>query len=142
MEVIVLAGLIGAGYYINDNKRKTNIENFEGSNINSTTIPNHNDLYDLNNYETSQQMQEISAQELIGDMLSGQTNIVDSTQTMNNTHRNIYLNLGEDDSDQVFSNNSDEFIDKENFLRNDQGYSAVPYYKGNSAPTINLESNH
>ena len=75
MEVIVLAGLIGAGYYINDNKRKTNIENFEGSNINSTTIPNHNDLYDLNNYETSQQMQEISAQELIGDMLSGQTNI-------------------------------------------------------------------
>lgn len=142
MEVVVLAGLLGAGYYINDNNKKK-IELLNNNNMNmNTNIPTHNDVYDLNNYETSQQLQEISAQELIGNMLSGNQNIIDSTQTMNNIHRNSNLNLGEDDSDQIFSNNLDEFIDKDNFLRNDQGYVSVPYFKGNSAPNINLENNY
>ena len=39
MEVLVLAGLVGAGYYINDNKRRNNIETFEGGDINSNIIP-------------------------------------------------------------------------------------------------------
>ena len=141
MEVIVLAGLIGAGYYINDNKRKNNIENF-GNNIDSNIIPTHNNLYDINTYEIGQELQQISAQELISDMISGNENIVDSTQTINNTHRNIDLNIGEHDNNQIFSNNSDELIDKNNFLRNDQGFSVVPYYKGTASPTINIENNH
>ena len=132
MEVLVLAGLIGAGYYVNDNKRRNNIETFEGGDINSNIIPDNNDLYDLTNYETSQQLQEVSAQELIGDMLSGTTNIVDSTQTMNNTHRNVNLNIGEDEIE-IFSGNSDLFINKEDFLRDDRGYTAVPYYKGTAS---------
>ena len=98
-------------------------------------------LYDLSNYETSQQLQEVSAQELIGDMLSGRTNVIDSTQTMNNTHRNVNLNIGEDETE-IFSGNSELFINKEDFLRDDRGYSAVPYYKGNSSTTINLDSNN
>tara|TARA_Y100001980_G_C14552382_1_gene336553 strand:+ start:611 stop:2383 length:1773 start_codon:yes stop_codon:yes gene_type:complete len=141
MEVLVLAGLIGAGYYINDNKRRNNIETFEGGDINSNIIPDNNDLYDLTNYETSQQLQEVSAQELIGDMLSGRTNVIDSTQTMNNTHRNVNLNIGENETE-IFSGNSDLFINKEDFLRDDRGYSAVPFYKGTASPTINLDSNH
>ena len=118
MEVLVLAGLIGAGYYINDNKRKNNISSFEindiNSNINSNIVQNGNDLYDINNYEVTQQLQEVSAQELIGDML-GRTNVIDSTQTMNNTHRNVNLNIGEDETE-IFSGNSDLFINKEDFF--------------------------
>ena len=74
MEVLVLASLIAAGYYIND-KKKTGIETFEGDNTNSNIIPAHNDLYDTNNYSVSQQLQEVSAQDLISDIISGETNI-------------------------------------------------------------------
>jgi len=141
MEVLVLAGLVGFGYYVND-KKKTNIETFEGDNINSNIIPTHNDLYDTNNYSVSQQLQEVSAQDLISDIMSGNTNIIDSTQTMNNVHRNVHLNLGEEDASEIFSDNSELFIDKGNFLRDDRGYSAVPFFKGTAAPTINLDNNH
>ena len=34
------------------------------------------------------------------------------------------------------------FIDKDDFLRDDRGYSAVPFYKGTAAPTINLDNNY
>ena len=112
MEVLVLAGLIGAGYYINDNKKKS-IETFDGD-INSSIIPNDNDLYDIRNYETSKQLEEVSAQDLISSMLSGNTNIVDSTRTMNNVHRNVNLNLGEEETE-IFSDNLGTFIEKENF---------------------------
>jgi hypothetical protein len=139
MELLVLAALGGFGYYINDNKNKT-IETFNDENINNTIIPDNNNLYDTKNYETSKKLEEVSAQDLISDMLSGNTNIVDSTQTMNNVHRNINLNLGEET--EIYSDNLESFIEKGNFLRDDRGYAAVPFYKGTAAPTINLDNNH
>ena len=99
-----------------------------------------NDLYDTNNYEVSKVLEEVSARDLIDDMLSGNTNIVDSTQTMGNTHRNVNLNLGEDN--QVYSDNLEEYIDTNDFLRDDRGFAVTPFFKGTAAPTINLENNY
>ena len=141
MDVILaLGGLLGAGMYINNENKKRTIQTFDNE-INSSIIPEHNDLYDIRNYETSKQLEEVSARDLINDMLTGNTNIVDSTRTLNNVHRNVNLNLGEEETE-IYSENLEKFIDKDDFLRDDRGYSAVPFYKGTAAPTINLDNNH
>ena len=138
--ILALAGLLGAGMYINNENKKRTIQTFDNE-INSSIIPEHNDLYDIRNYETSKQLEEVSARDLINDMLTGNTNIVDSTRTLNNVHRNVNLNLGEEETE-IYSESLEKFIDKDDFLRDDRGYSAVPFYKGTAAPTINLDNNY
>lgn len=43
-----------------------------------------------------------------------------------------------EDNNLIYSNSLENFIDKKDFLKNDQGIGVVPYYKGRAPPTVDL----
>ena len=96
MDALLLLGaIVGGGMYLENEKKKNN-KDYRVNNSN-TILPNHNSVYDTNNYEISKNIEEVKASDIISDMINnGNTNIVDSTQTYNNQHRLGNLNTGED----------------------------------------------
>ena len=136
--LLILGGIIGTGVYL-DNKKKNNVDiNSMDSDVNDVKVlPQHNNIYDTNNYNMSKQIEEITAIDMIDSMRNDKKNIIDSTQTYNNVHRNVNLDIGDIKYSEILQD-----ISKDDFMKNDQGISTVPYFKGNSAPTINFDNNY
>ena len=86
-----------------------------------------------------------------------ETNIVDVNRATNNEHRLSGLNVGEHDtlnyvevpqveqqgdqdvSEYVYSQQLNAYVKRDDFLTNDQGINAVPYFRGTEAPSINYD---
>ena len=111
MEAVVILGIIGTGYLLN-NKVDHSIDHEINPNI---QIPSHNSVYDTNNYLISKQMQEISATDLIN-------NKDGKTYDINNKTQKITGQLFDEDIGFFNINHSKDkiFDSKGNDLTNDQ----------------------
>ena len=138
--LLLLGGIIGAGMYLENEKDKKSVQTFQTNKNDNTIVPNHSNVYDTNNYEISKNVEEVKATDIINDMMNNSnSNIVDNTQTSNNQHRLPGLNSGENT---IYSEALNKEISKSDFLRNNQGVLAVPYFKGTSSPNIDLDNNY
>ena len=136
--LLILGGIIGTGVYL-DKKKKNNVDinNIDTDVNNVKVLPEHNNIYDTNNYSMSKQIEEITAEDMISSMRNDKKKIIDSTQTYNNIHRNVNLDIG---NNEIYSESLPN-ISKENFMKNDQGISTTPFFRG-SSPTIDLDNNY
>lgn len=135
--LLVLGGIIGAGIYL-DNNNKKNLDNTSTTN-GIVDTPNHDTVYDTNNYAMSKEIEEVTAADMINRLRDDKSKIIDSAQSYNNQHRNVNLNIGEDS---IYSQALDQEIKTDEFLKNDQGFLTVPYFKGNAPPEIDYENNY
>ena len=137
--LLILGGIIGTGIYL-DNKKNNNLNNIDinSSDVNNLKVlPQHNNIYDTNNYNMSTEIEKVTAIDMIDSMKNDKQKIIDFTQTYNNIHRNVNLNLEDNQYSEVFENTN-----QDDFMKNDQGISTVPYFKGNSPPDIDLNNNY
>ena len=158
METAILMGLIGLGYLQSTSNRDEANPNIHPE-INT---PSHNSVYDQNNFKESKEQEEILAKDVIEQINRRETNIVDVNRVANNEHRLSGLNVGESDSlnyvevpqieqqglqsninedqsEYIYSQSLNAYVKRDNFLTNDQGINAVPFFKGTEAPTINYQ---
>ena len=158
METAILMGLIGLGYLQSTSNRDEANPNIHPE-INT---PTHNSVYDQNNFEESKKQEEILAKDVIERVNRKETNIVDINRVSNNEHRLSGLNVGESDSlnyievpqidqqglqsninedqsEYIYSQSLNAYVKRDDFLTNDQGIPAVPFFKGTEAPTINYQ---
>ena len=135
MEGIILLGLLGAGYVMNndkDDKHKTYPEvkppMYTGSG---------NTIYDINNYKDSKLVEQQLVNQNHQEAMKGDSKMIDSLN-MNgrNTLRNISP-VGTNDIDSTMSGTS---ISRDDFLVNDQGIKIEPFFSG-SPPNINYDEN-
>jgi hypothetical protein len=142
MEALVLLGLVGAGYLINKDDEKEQESSIINNNI-LKNIPLNNSVYDTNNFENSLKEEKLMADKQYMDMHKENSNIKDINRAINNTHRLSNLNVGEIDnnSEFVYSEGMGGYVKKTDFLTNDQGIGVEPYFKGRSAPLIDLSDN-
>ena len=135
MEGILLLGLLGAGYVMNndkDDKHKTYPEvkppMYTGSG---------NTIYDINNYKDSKLVEQQLVNQNYGEAMKGDSKMIDSLN-MNgrNTLRDI-LPVGTNDIDSTMSGTA---ISRDDFLVNDQGIKIEPFFSG-SPPNVNYDEN-
>ena len=126
MEGLILLGVLGAGYLLNEDKeKKQTVYNevepplFTGSG---------NTIYDMNNVKDAQRYEIDKVMEHHKQSISGDSKVVDA---LNMDGRNTLRN---DNDFGTMDSMSGEKIDKANFLINDQGIKIEPYFKG-SGPT-------
>ena len=63
MEAIIILGIIGTGYILNDSKE--NNDTIDGELTPELQLPTHNNVYDTNNYDESKGIQLTTANELL-----------------------------------------------------------------------------
>ena len=63
MEAIIMLGIIGTGYILNDSKE--NNDTIDGELTPELQLPTHNNVYDTNNYDESKGIQLTTANELL-----------------------------------------------------------------------------
>tara|TARA_B110000495_G_scaffold127220_1_gene110664 strand:- start:704 stop:2476 length:1773 start_codon:yes stop_codon:yes gene_type:complete len=136
MEALVIIGLIGAGLLSSKDKDKTETR------VNKEIhLPTSDNLYSSEFYEKSNEMiHNISGKNFESSMDDG--NRIINTKKLS-TEGSKYLEDVVEDlelrktkenlSDYTYSSISGNFVDKDNFLTNDQGISAQPFFK--HAPT-------
>ena len=143
MEALVIIGLIGLGLATSNNKDDNNHINSEvNGNINDPSQDNlyHADFYNQtqkvirnrasNNYESSfeEGNKMINNQKL--DRVSGGFREEDEDGSNINE-------IKEGFSDYIYSNSTGEYTHKDDFLRNDQGIKAQPFFKS-APPSIDI----
>lgn len=142
MEALVLLGIVGAGYLANKDSEQEQESSIVNNNI-LKNIPLNTSVYDTNNLENSLKVEKSMANKKISDMQKNNSNIIDINHVINNTHRLANLNVGEvnNNSEYVYSEGMGGYVKKTDFLINDQGIGVEPYFKGRSAPIIDLNDN-
>ena len=128
MEAAILLGLVGIGYLKNKDQ-KTPIDTTVNEDISKINTGN---IYDSTNYykETNEQVKEL-AKKNFGDSFNPDKNVFNSKKV---PKRETFISdLKENFTDSVYSSISDNYIEQNDFLRNDQGISAQPFFK--KAPT-------
>tara|TARA_Y100000817_G_C16856226_1_gene544097 strand:- start:352 stop:2010 length:1659 start_codon:yes stop_codon:yes gene_type:complete len=133
MEGLILLGVLGAGYLINEDKKK---EEKTYSTIQPPlNIDSGTTIYDQSNLKDAQRYEIDKVQEYHDMAMKGDTKIIDS---LNMDGRNT---LRDDDfkSSEIINSISGEKLHSKDFLVNDQGIKASPFFKG-TAPTQNIEN--
>ena len=121
MEAAVLLGLVAVGYLKN---KKDDGDNPIITNVNSNVnMSNGENIYDSGDYynETKKEVKDLVKNNFNSSMNEGSNVINDK-----NLDRNLNV---EGFQELIYSNNSGETIDSEDFLRNDQGITSQPYFK-------------
>lgn len=134
MEGVILLGLLGAGYLLNDkdDKHKTYPQAtppiFSGS---GTTV------YDINNYKDSQIIEQQLVMRNQQEAMKGDSKVIDS---LNMNGRNTLRDSVPEGTNDIQSSMSGSVIDKSDFLVNDQGIKIEPFFSG-SPPNVNFDEN-
>tara|TARA_B100000214_G_scaffold363714_1_gene329536 strand:+ start:1704 stop:3440 length:1737 start_codon:yes stop_codon:yes gene_type:complete len=121
MEAAVLLGLVAVGYLKN---KKDDGDNPVITNVNSNVnMSNGENIYDSGDYynETKKEVKD-----LVDNNFNSSIN--EGSKVINDKNLNRNLNV-EGFQELIYSNNSGETIDSEDFLRNDQGITSQPYFK-------------
>lgn len=134
MEGIILLGLLGAGYLLNDrdDKHKTYPQTTP-----SLYSGSGNTVYDINNYKDSQLIEQQLVTRNQREAMKGDSKVIDSLNM--NGRNTLRDNLPVGTSD-IQSNMSGTVIDKDEFLVNDQGIKIEPFFSG-SPPNVNFDEN-
>ena len=134
MEGIILLGVLGAGYLLNEDKEKKQTVYpeikpplFEGSG---------NTIYDMNNVKDAQRYEIEKVIQHHKEAMKGDSKIVDS---LNMGGRNT-VQSGVELGDRI-SSISGEQINRDNFLINDQGIKVEPFFSGSGPTEVNLDEN-
>ena len=124
MEAAILLGLVGIGY-LKNKEQKTPIDSTVIEDISKVNTGN---VYDSTNYykETNEQVKEL-AKEKFSDSFHPDKNVFNSKKVPK--RETLITDLKENFTDSVYSSISDNYIDQNDFLRNDQGISAQPFFK-------------
>ena len=121
MEAAVLLGLVAVGYLKN---KKDDGDNPVITNVNSNVnMSNGENIYDSGDYYTETKKE---VKDLVDNNFNSSIN--EGSKVINDKNLNRNLNV-EGFQELIYSNNSGETIDSEDFLRNDQGITSQPYFK-------------
>ncbi len=133
MEGAILIGLAGIGYLINkDNDNDKNKHHVE-TNVRPKVFQNSNSsIYDLNNYLDSKKYEEQLVKQNFQQTLDNKSNMVSD---YNASEKEVTPN-----SDIIFGLDGNP-IDKDNFLVNDQGIKAQPFFKKEGFTNDLIEGN-
>ena len=135
MEGLILLGILGAGYLINEDKDKKQKIYDE---IQPPLFQNSsNTVYDLNNVKDAQKYEVDQVIKHHKEAMEPGSKVIDA---LNMGNRNT-LNQG---SQEIYTDNiktlSGGEIKKENFLLNDQGVLMEPFFAGNGPSDIDLDA--
>jgi len=120
MEAAVLLGLVALGYLKNkEDEGKNPIITSVNSN---PSLTNGENVYDSNYFQETKREVKDLVKNNFSQSLNDNSNVISDK----NLKRNINV---EGFQDVIYSNNSGEFIDGGDFLRNDQGISSQPFFK-------------
>ena len=133
MEGLILLGLMGAGYILNNDKEKNTHYStlkppmYQGS---------QTSVYDLNNHKDSRVIEKNMVRRYHDMSKKGGSKI----RELNNLQgRGNMQNTGLDDN--YVESISGTRISKENFLKNDQDIKVEPFFSGSGPRNINFEEN-
>ena len=139
MESVVLLGLMGVGYFMNQDKEKGKTDKvhldvappiFQGSG---------NSIYDQANYKDSKEYEIDILQKSHALAMKGDSKVIDAlNMDGRNTLRDTSFTKGVGDNIQSISGSP---ISKEDFLVNDQGIKIEPFFSGSGPPNINYDDN-
>ena len=133
MEGIILLGILGAGYLINEDKEKKQKANteiqpplFQGSG---------NTIYDMNNVKDAQRYEIDQVMKHHKEAMKPDSKVIDA---LNMDGRNTLRDpLVSDNRIQTLDGNT---MDPKNFLVNDQGIKVEPFFSGSGPPGVNYDS--
>ena len=132
MEALILLGVLGAGYLIEEDKNKKH------SVYNEVTPPlvegSGNTIYDINNFKDAKKYEIDKVIQNHNEAMKGNSKVVDA---LNMDGRNT-LNEGIEYDTKIKSIHGG-VINKEDFLINDQGIKIEPFFKGSGPQQVNLE---
>ena len=142
MEALILLGIIGTGYLANQEEKKEQSSSRVNKNL-LKNIPSETSVYEVNNLSNSLKEEKTMADKQMDGMINDTNNVIDINRAINNTHRLSNLNIGEisNNSEYIWSESTQGYVKKDNFLINDQGIGVEPFFKGRSAPLIDLNDN-
>tara|TARA_B110000902_G_C14259887_1_gene569386 strand:- start:572 stop:2308 length:1737 start_codon:yes stop_codon:yes gene_type:complete len=121
MEAAVLLGLVAVGYLKN---KEDSGDNPIISNVVSTVnLPNSENVYESGNYyqETKKDIKNLVEKNF-------NSSLNEDSKVVSDKNLDRKLNV-EGFQELIYSNNSGEYVDNGDFLTNDQGVSAQPYFK-------------
>ncbi len=122
MEGIILLGLAGAGYMINKNSQSNRIE----TNVRPPVFQNSNtSIYDLNNVADSQQLEKNMIDNNFKKTLDSQSNMVSDFNAKDKMVEPQIIGLDGNP------------ISKDDFMKNDQGITMEPFFRGEGPTAIN-----
>ena len=134
MEALILLGVLGAGYLINEDKDKKQPLN---NAINPPLIHGSgNTIYDQNNYKDAKQYEIDKVIKNHEESMQSGTKVIDA---LNMDGRDTINGGAGIEYNQKIKSMNGELIDKNNFLINDQGIKVEPFYKGSGPTQVNLE---
>ena len=130
MEASILIGLLGAGYFLNSsNDNRNPVDKNVDKSVNFPSMENQ---YESDHFNQSQEKLMKLASENYEESQK-HSNIINNQNILN--HNNT---IDSELSDYTYSNSSGAFISDKEFLKNDQGIEAFPYY---SKPPSNINFN-
>ena len=144
MEAALFIGLLGAGYLLNKDKDKNPIVN---NVTNGPSMPSMNNTYDSNHYNNTEKLvkqlaeDNFNASNLPSNVVNFQKTKVNHGLELPNKSLNDLSNNTEGMSNlakYTFSSSAGGFISNEDFLTNDQGIKASPFFKS-QPPNINFD---
>ena len=135
MEGIILLGVLGAGYLLNEDKQNKQKVYPEVSP--PLFVGSGNTIYDVNNYKDSKKYEIDQVNEMYDKAMMGDSKVIDN---LNMHGRNTLKNDVFDVSNTIDSI-SGQTLDKDNFLINDQGIKVEPFFSGSGPPAINFNEN-
>jgi hypothetical protein len=133
MEGLILLGVLGTGYLINQDKiqkEKTYSTINPPLNLGTGTT-----IYDVNNVKDAQRYEIDKVKEYHDMAMKGDSKVIDS---LNMDGRNT-LRDSDFESPDIINSISGTKLHSKDFLVNDQGVKVAPYFKG-TAPTQNVEN--
>lgn len=124
MEAVILLGLVGVGY-LKNKEAKTPVDIVVSE---DSKKYNSGNLYDSTDYykETNEQIQELS-EKSFNDSFKKDTNVFNSKKIPK--RETSVDSLKENFTPSVYSSISGNYIDQSDFLTNDQGITAQPFFK-------------
>ncbi len=135
MEGLILLGILGAGYVLNEDKVKKNkVHNnsepplFQGSG---------NTIYDMNNVKDAQRYELDMVSKQHNQAMQGDSKIIDSLN-MNGRNTLRSDNSGENMIESI----SGVPLNEKDFLVRDDGIKVEPFFSGSGPREINFDENH
>lgn len=143
MEAALFIGILGAGYLLNKDKDKNPVVN---NVTNGPSMPSMNNTYDSTYvYDTQKEIAQnvtnnFNASNLPGNVVNFQkTKVNHGLEIPNKSLNDLTNNEGMSNfAKYTYSSSAGGFISNEDFLTNDQGIKAAPFFKS-QPPNINFD---
>lgn len=128
MEQIVLLGLAGIGYLINNNSEKHRIE----TTVKPSTFENSNSsIYDLNNVYDSQKYEVDKVKQNFEESKDPKSEMINHLDAKNKQLENK--------SEKLIEGLDGSLLTENEFLTNDQGVRVAPFFSGEGPAAINFD---